>query len=392
MTKILLGHLTSNGDCLYATTVARQIKVDFPESRLTWAISSLCRDVINHNPHVDDVWEVPMENWGDMSSSWHTFEKEAWARTARGEFDRSFMTQVSPARFRNYDGTIRPSVFRAYPNPITVPVESVINISAEEREGVAAWMTENRLQEFKEVVIFECASKSGQSFVTPEAALEVANILVSKRPETAVVLSTHIPLETGHANIVHGGALSMRQTAVLTHHADVFVGCGSGLTVVATSPAAKPLPNVQILSESTSVYASFKHDFEYFGLDASRFLELTKCTSASIAQVVQSVLDDGIELAKKTHEQKVPLHFDWYCKLINEQLIQRCQYIDAAHSLMVTGKRYGMTSRLKAFSAIYIEPFLELDPLAHFPNRQAEIAAFREFLQNASSVGLEPAV
>ena len=30
MTRILLGQLGSNGDCLYATIVARQIKKDFP--------------------------------------------------------------------------------------------------------------------------------------------------------------------------------------------------------------------------------------------------------------------------------------------------------------------------------------------------------------------------
>ena len=37
--KIILVQLYSNGDCLYATAVARQIKQDFPGSHLTWAIA-----------------------------------------------------------------------------------------------------------------------------------------------------------------------------------------------------------------------------------------------------------------------------------------------------------------------------------------------------------------
>ena len=47
--------LYSNGDCLYATTVARQIKNDYPDCHITWAIASFCKDIINLNPFVDDV-------------------------------------------------------------------------------------------------------------------------------------------------------------------------------------------------------------------------------------------------------------------------------------------------------------------------------------------------
>lgn len=51
--RILLGQLGSYGDCLYATTVARQIKQDFPGSTLTWAVGSMYADVLDQNPHDD---------------------------------------------------------------------------------------------------------------------------------------------------------------------------------------------------------------------------------------------------------------------------------------------------------------------------------------------------
>ena len=56
--RILLVHLIANGDCLMATTVARQIKTDFPGSHLTWAIGYKCRHVIDNNPYVDEIWSV----------------------------------------------------------------------------------------------------------------------------------------------------------------------------------------------------------------------------------------------------------------------------------------------------------------------------------------------
>ena len=56
--KILLVHLYSNGDCLYATAVAKQIKHDFPGCHLTWAIARFCKSIISNNPYVDEVMEI----------------------------------------------------------------------------------------------------------------------------------------------------------------------------------------------------------------------------------------------------------------------------------------------------------------------------------------------
>ena len=77
MKKILLGQLLANGDCLYATAIARQIKVDYPGCHLTWAISSLCASILDGNPHVDKVWVVPINNRAEIKNAWTQFEKEA---------------------------------------------------------------------------------------------------------------------------------------------------------------------------------------------------------------------------------------------------------------------------------------------------------------------------
>jgi hypothetical protein len=380
-TRILLGQLGSNGDCLYATTIARQIKHDFPGCHLTWAISSLCRRVILNNPDVDEVWELPVDHWGDMDRQWRAFEAEAWKRVAKGDFDRAFMTQICPNYFHNYDGTIRPSQFRNYPGPITVPVETVIEVTLEERERVEEWVWTHNVDAYAKAVLFECSSKSGQSFMTPALALKIATRVIEQEPDVCFILSTHEPLKAGHPQIVHGGALSLRETAALTHHVDLFVGCGSGVTVVATSGGAKPaLPNIQVLEKDTSVFASFKHDFDYFNKPSGHFLEITRNDADRLANAVRVSLMEGLPAAEARFGDRLQLDFTWYFELIDRMLLRERRYIDAAHSLLVTAGRYGWRNDLLGFGQAFILPFLDLDDGRIFPNRRNLIERFQQAL------------
>jgi hypothetical protein len=358
MIRVLLGQLGSNGDCLYATTVARQVKHDFPGCHLTWAISSLCRPVIENNPHVDDIWEIPAGEWQQIfGEGWYRFETEAWNRVEKGEFDMAFMTQIAPSNFANYDGTIRPSIFRSYPKPITVPVETVIQLTDEKKEAVDEWIKKSGLSSYEKVVLFECASKSGQSFVTPEYAVAIAKRVIAERPDTCFVLSTHLPIQLDDARLIHGGALGLRETAYLSHYADLFVGCGSGVTVSVTSATAKPnLPNIQILNAKSSVYASFRHDFEYFGKPSGHFLETTAADVEKVAKAIVMTLEKGIETAKAEYDERIAVTFNWYFEIIRANVLAHQRHADAAHSLMVTVQRYGPHPDLLNFGRREILP------------------------------------
>jgi hypothetical protein len=385
MNRVLLGQLGSNGDCLYATTLARQIKTDYPGCHLTWAVSDLCRSAIEHNPDVDDLWVVPLPGWAAMADTWRSFEHDAHARVARGDFDRAFLTQIYPANFAKYDGTVRPSLFRNYPGPITVPVETAIHVSDEERQYVEDWIVQNRIRSFDQTVVFECSSKSGQSFVTPALATEVAERVLARNPNACFILSTHEDVPTSRS-IISGKALNLRQTAFLTHDADLFVGCGSGVTVVATSAAAKPeLPNIQVLKGSASVFGSFRHDFEYFGKPSSHFIETTSESAASLVDIVESVLRDGVHEARTRHHRPVDVTFGHYLATLTEMQLRHDKYIDAAESLLITSNRYGWTDELLAFAHRSVAPNIDDDELIIVP-RGEEIRA--RFL---SEIGTPPA-
>ena len=172
--RFLLGQLGARGDCLYATAVAHQIKVDHPGCHLTWGIGSVCAPLLKGNPHVDAVWEWPMDVRSDMTSCWRAFEREALAAQARGEYDEVYFTQVFPDHFARFDGTVRKSIFRGYPRPITVPVEPVLYLQPDEVENVARFARDHQLDNGQPVVLFEFSAHSGQSFVKPQFVIDLA--------------------------------------------------------------------------------------------------------------------------------------------------------------------------------------------------------------------------
>src|SRR5215211_1698441 len=113
--RFLIVHLVSLGDCLLVTALAKQIKHDYPDSRLVWAISYKCKQVLEGNPHVDEIWEV---NYNDNESPhgdvWFKIKEIAELKKKAGEFDQVYYTQIYPDNLRHYDGMIRSSTFRAY--------------------------------------------------------------------------------------------------------------------------------------------------------------------------------------------------------------------------------------------------------------------------------------
>ena len=90
--KIILVQLYSNGDCLYATTIAAQIKKDFPGCHLTWAIASFCKSIIDNNPHVDSILATDEVPKNDVVA-FRKFKIKVLEEKNRGKWDEVFITQ-----------------------------------------------------------------------------------------------------------------------------------------------------------------------------------------------------------------------------------------------------------------------------------------------------------
>ncbi len=373
----MLGQFANNGDCLYATILARQIKHDYPDAHLTWAISSLCSQIIRNNPYVDEVLEVQVSDTTQQRIAWDNYEQEVlrWQNGKR-IYDSVINSQIWPNNFRNFDGTIRPSILRAYGRPITVDINSDIYLDDQELNNTNIFVKNHELDSYQHRILFECASKSGQSYVTPEFGLEVAELVCNELGDACVILSSSQKLNTGNKRIIDGSVLTMRENAMLTHHCSEFVGCGSGLTVIATSSLAKKLPNIQLLNENTSVYASFSHDFDYFGKSSTHFTEMTDVDASHVARaIIVSCLEGQVHCRERYHKP-VRLSFGFYSELINEWLIRYQKYMDAARSIMITADRYGWHPELLQFAKTRVVPMVRLDPGCRFSNVSEEAENF----------------
>jgi hypothetical protein len=291
--KVLLVHLVSNGDCLMATTVARQIKQDFPGCHLTWAIARSCKQVLANNPFVDEVWAIehgPYEDvYGDV---WRRTRAESMRRKAAGQFDHVFFTQLYPDNIDNFDGTTRSSIFRSYPGKITVPVAPVLELADAEVERVADFAKRHRLADYGNVVLFESSPASGQSFITPDKAMVISRELLVGRADTAVILSSAKAFHSDNPAVIDGSALSLRENAELSKYCTLLLGCSSGITWLLTTEWAKKLPTIQLLRPTPGWYAfaSVKYDHQFWGLPHDHVLETDVESESEVVSLVSRYL------------------------------------------------------------------------------------------------------
>ena len=336
--RILLGQLKSGGDCLYATALARQIKVDYPGCHLTWAIGSRYRSILDGNPHVDGIWEVPLTGIDGDVEAWQQFERHAYERKSQGDFSEIFLTQIAPGNLENYDGSIRSSIFRGYPRPITVPISPVLRLSAREVENVRQFAEAHRLLDRKHVVLFECSPKSDQSFVTHDFAVEVARKLVAALPDACVILSSDIAISLTDERIIDGSVLSFRENAELTKFCSLLVGCSSGISWICTSDWAKALPMLQLLRPDAMWFNSLICDYTYWGIPVDSIIEMTPCQASRVVNCITTIINTGFAAARLCFHQDIRYKYLGYRAILN-LFIRNGDYSKAAKLLFVNADR-----------------------------------------------------
>ncbi|HMO63187.1 MAG TPA: hypothetical protein PKC39_13425 [Ferruginibacter sp.] len=304
--KILLVQLYSNGDCLYATAIARQIKHDFPGCSLTWMIASFCRNIILHNPFLDAVEPIDSVAKNDAAAL-RQLKRKVFARKAAGEFQEVFFIHNGDTNQAYYDGCIRSSILRAYGKPVTVPLTPVLQLSDAEKQKAAAFATQHQLIRFRHVILFEYAPQSGQSAITALQALEIAGE-IAKQKNAAIILSSANAISSNITGIIDGSTLTLRETAALTHYCTFLLGSSSGITWISTADAAKQLPMVQLLNPNAVWINPISRDFERFGFSTSGLIELTDYPKEKIIDCVCTALDN-FSAAKAAYNQIIPLHF-----------------------------------------------------------------------------------
>ncbi len=335
--NILLVQLYSNGDCLYATAVARQIKTDFPDCQLTWAVSPSCRNILLGNPHIDKILVVKDVVKDDVRS-FRKFKRTLGQLKKDGTYDELFITHIADTNLALYDGCIRSNILRAYPRPITVPIIPVLRLSETEISRAESFATEHQLDKYKHVLLFEFAPQSGQSKISKQFALNVAEG-IADRGDAAVIMSSGNSAAHPHPAVIDGSSLSLRETAALTRNCSLLLGCSSGITWIATSEAAKPLPMIQLLDAQTRWVNPVSRDFERFKLPADTVIELVDFNQQKTVDCVNAALEDFIS-AREKYSQLVPLHFKTTRNIVYNLLCYR-EFAAIAKHIRVNREVYG---------------------------------------------------
>ncbi len=349
--RFLLGQLAARGDCLYATTVARQIKADYPDCHLTWAVGSMCRGILEGNPHVDAVWEVPLATHAEVESAWHAFVAEAEIRRRNGEFDDVFYTQIFPGNYRHFDGTVRASIFRGYPRPITVPVAPVVHLTAGEIGNVRRFAETHNLAAHNPVILFEFMHNGGQSFVGAEFVYAAIDGLAAQLPDCRIILSSQLAIDAGNPAVISADKLTFRENAELTKYCSLLIGCSSGITWLCTSAWAKPLPQIQLLNRHSGVYASVAHDHAYFGLPTAHVIEMTDGPARDLVDCVLTVQRAGFAAARRRFHRDIDLCFDFHRGPV-DFLIAHGAWRDVVGTHWRILRRYGLRPAVIGFTAV----------------------------------------
>ena len=335
--RILLVQLYSNGDCLYATAVARQIKQDFPGCHLTWLIAKFCKDIISGNPYIDEVLvtdEVPKND----IIAFRKLKKKVFQEKKEDKWDEVFVTHNMDDNQALYDGTIRGMIFRAYPRPVTVPVQPILILSDEEKQRVKQFAEINLLQQFRNVILWEFAPQSGQSVLNFDFVIKVAE-RITQIPGTCVILSSANSF-SGTAKIIDASSLTVRENAKLTHYCSLLIGCSSGITWLNTSSAAKQLPMLQLLDPQAYFRNAPSVDFDRYGISTKELIELVQFDEEKIYQVAKTILEEGIIAAKEKFNESLPLQFNTTRKVVYN-LLCYLQFKAIARHYHITTYIYG---------------------------------------------------
>lgn len=317
--NILLIQLFSNGDCLFATTVARQIKNDFPGCKLTWAISAKCKSIILNNPYVDEIEEVNISHQSENLIFFEQFVRESFERKRRGIYSQVFVSQVLGDNFSKYDGIVCSSIYRCYGRKITVDTTPILRLTDGEILQAQKFAVSNKLSSFANIVLFECAPQSSQLNLTRPIIHEYC-LKILQQANTCIILSAPTAYNFPHPNIIDGNTLSIRETVALTHYCTLLLGCSSGISWAATSSAAHPIPMIQILEKDTYYFNPMSITFEKLQKSTLDLIELTHFDSEKLRLVFADIVSKGFAESRRLHHQKVFKQFKLYRGIISSFL------------------------------------------------------------------------
>jgi hypothetical protein len=340
--NFLIIQLFSNGDCLYATPIARQLKYNFPDCIITWAISPFCSPIIKNNPYIDEIWEVNYIN-DKLEQTYKANINNLMKEVELKKFDEVFFSQIIGDNWAKFNGVIRSSIFNNFPYKITVPLQPILNVTDKEKQNTQNFIHQHELNGNCFVILYECAPLSGQLNVDYDKILSLSNSLTTLKSnkKIKIIVSSSRKIQLTNKDVIDGSVLSLRETAYLTHTCDLLIGSSSGITWASTSTSAKLLPSVQLLDKNAYIFNSPIIDGKRNNLPIEKWLELYDFDEQKIIDCIEMILNDGFEKAKTKFGQQPRVSFKLYRGIVHK-FLKEFKLKLLTNFIILNFKQYGL--------------------------------------------------
>ncbi len=317
--RILLIQLFSNGDCLYATTIAKQIKIDTPNCTLQWLVLKPYTAILKNNPYIDELIVLDKISDENADDTYNRAINLAEQKIKDEQTDKYYFSQILGDNISNYDGCLRRSIFRGYNKTITVDKSPILVLDEEEKNRALTFAQNNNLAKYTNVLLFETSPLSGQTNLSEKEIIEIA-CAINNLEGTCIILSSYKSFDINLPNVFDGSTLSIRETVALTHFCTHLVGCSSGITWASISTAGKQLPMLQLLNANAYYFNPPSIDFKFSNIDETNVIELYNFTPSLVIDVVKTMLFENVANAREKFNQSVKNKFKIYRGIVHNFL------------------------------------------------------------------------
>ena len=307
MLKIAILLLNNNGDILYATPIAKQIKqYDFPGCHLTWIVAEQCIDILKGNEYIDKLDVVSLNRINEIyEGKWATIEMLYKSKLNRGEYDKLFILQPFDRNYLKYKSCIRRMILDSYPYSINVPLKPLLRLSTQEKLNVHAFIKGNEIENYQNRILYEFAPSSGQANISTEEVLNIAAQIVKMNSSTCVILSSNQDLEIVDEHVFSAKSLTFKENSELINYCTLLLGCSSGISWLSTSDYCKAIPTIQFLNYKVPWFNSLKFDFKINNISIENVIELYNFDKEIIVRAVDCFLKYGLARAKSEFDQEL---------------------------------------------------------------------------------------
>lgn len=251
------------GDNINSTVMLIPIKTKWPDAHITMHTTDLYQSAFKNNPYINETILYPATNKNGALDYIYKIHKQLTG------YDIIFNPHPmgNPDKWTTTKSDVGTNIISAWLRaledkdiPYSRPLKTILNLTPEENIKVSTYIS--TIKEFtnKPKVLIETGAESGQSQFNNDWMKQISkyfidkgyNIFISRKNKDQDI----VKLEK-QSNLVHFvGELSLRETAGLYNHMDVFISTGSGLSCACNTQNMKTTVKWFEVVNSTSIDTS----------------------------------------------------------------------------------------------------------------------------------------